>query len=157
MENVLSSGYPVRLLKTEYYSERWCILSTRYTSNNVTFTKAHGVYLKLCVQFTPYNVSHKSKMVLLDTNYKLHPQHCKLSPFKLLSQHCLTRLTLIPEVPTTTVSTQFRIVFLKHETAQCTHRVCVVPFLCRLELSVKSNTYSNKYGLMTAALCSRNM
>ena len=43
MQNVLYSGYPVWLLKTECYSERWCIPSTRYTSNNVTFTKAHTV------------------------------------------------------------------------------------------------------------------
>ena len=43
-------------------------------------------------------------MALLDTNYKLHLQHSKLSPFES-TQHCLTHLTLIPEVATTTVST----------------------------------------------------
>jgi hypothetical protein len=76
---------------------------------------------------------------------------------KVLSQHCLTHLTLIQEVPTTTVSTLFPIVFLKHETAQCKPRGCVVPYLCGLELCVKSSIYYDKYGLMVASLCSRNM
>lgn len=134
MENVLSSGYPMWLHKTQCDSERWCILSTWNTSNDVTFTK-HMVYIWNFVRILPrktFSIRVRLFFWIQITNFIWSTANCRLST--ALSQQCLTHLTLIPEVPTTTVSTLFPIVFPKHETAQCKPRGCVVPYLCELEL-----------------------